>query len=150
MSKIRVNPKLTTMVALVATLAGPSLGAAAICNVPSVLHPDIQAAIDDMGCAPIVVAAGTYQEIVVVDRALSLDGAGSDQTFIRGQIQVSAGTVHLNGLHITGPADALWAHSGGEISGFDLVVIDGAVQGTLIFADGFESGGTSPWSAVSP
>ena len=124
--------------------------AAATCNVPSGTHPDIQTAVGDIGCEPIVIAAGTYVESPVIARSVSLTGAGSDQTFIQGQVQVTAGTVHLAGLHITAPADALWAHSGAEVSGFDLEVVNGDVLVASIFADGFEDGTTGAWSATSP
>jgi len=142
------NTVILAAVALAMALTAPAQ--AATCNVPSVSYPDIQTAVDDVSCTPIVVAAGTYLETVVIDRDLTLDGAGSDQTFLLGQIQATAGVVHLKRLHITAPADALWAHSGGEISGFDLVVVNGAVQLNSIFFDGFESGDPTEWTAVLP
>ena len=140
----------TTLAAMVLLLGWSPFSGAATCIVPSGTHPDIQTAIGDIGCEPIVIAAGTYVESPVIARTVSLTGAGSDQTFIQGQVQVTVGTVHLAGLHITAPADALWAHSGAEVSGFDLEVVNGAVQSSPIFVDGFESGDTSGWSVVTP
>lgn len=140
----------TTLVAMVLLMGWSPFSGAATCNVPSGTHPDIQTAIGDIGCGPIVIAAGTYVETPVISRTVDLTGAGSDQTFIQGQVQVTAGTVHLAGLHITAPADALWAHSGAEVSGFDLEVVNGEVQSIPIFADGFEDGTTGAWSAVLP
>lgn len=134
-------------VVIVAGVSTPAM--AATCNVPSGSHPDIQTAVDDIGCAPIIIAAGTYAGTVVIARTVNLTGAGSDQTYLQGQVQVTSGTVHLSGLHITAPADALWAHSGAEVSGFDLVVLNGDSEPPL-FADGFETGGTGAWSAVAP
>jgi hypothetical protein len=137
------------LIAAIAGLASANLAVAATCNVPSGTHPDIQTAVDDIGCAPIVIAAGTFIESPVIDRSVNLTGAGSGQTFIQGQIQVTAGTVHLDGMYIAAAGEALWSHSGAEVSGFDLVVTSGAVS-TVIFTDGFESGGTDAWSSVSP
>jgi hypothetical protein len=142
--------RLGILIAMVAVVVLVHPAVAATCNVPSAPHPNIQAAIDDIGCAPIVIAAGTYSESVAVARSVNLTGAGSDQTFIQGQVQITSGTVHLAGLHITGPADALWAHSGAEVSGFDLEVVNGEITETPLFADGFEDGATNAWSAVSP
>ena len=56
---------------------GPGPVLAATCNVPSATHPDIQTAVDDIGCDPVVVAAGSFAETVIVDRLLSIQGAGS-------------------------------------------------------------------------
>ena len=56
----------------------------------------------------------------------------------------------LKGLNIAAPNEALWAHSGAEVSGFDLEVVNGEISETPLFADGFESGGTGAWSAISP
>jgi len=131
----------------VVTMALPA--SAATCNVPSGPHPTIQAAIDDVGCTEIVVAAGTFAEGLVIARALSVQGAGSDQTFIQGQVEVSAQTVSLNGLNIAAPDEALWAHSGAEVSGFDLSVLNGVFAPPL-FADGFEDGTTGAWAVTSP
>jgi len=142
--------RLGILVATLAVVAFAQPATAATCNVPSAPHPTIQAAVDDIGCAPIVIAAGTYSGSVVIARSVNLTGAGSDQTFVQGQVQVNSGTVHLVGLHLTAPNDALWAHSGAEVSGFDLEVVNGEIFETPLFADGFESGGTGAWSAVSP
>ena len=140
---------LMIVLAVVMVAAWTPHALAATCNVPSAPHPTIQAAIDDIGCDPIIVAAGTYTEAPVIARSLTLMGAGSGQSFIQGQVEVSAGTVSLKQFNISATGEALWSHSGGEISGFDLVVVTGIVETTL-FADGFESGTTGAWSVVSP
>jgi hypothetical protein len=49
---------------------------AAVCNVPGD-HPTIQSAVDDPTCSQINVAAGTYAENVVINRQLTLTGAGN-------------------------------------------------------------------------
>jgi nitrous oxidase accessory protein NosD len=135
------------LVAGIALLAAPV--GAATCDVPSTSHPTIQSAVDDAGCAPIVIAAGAYTEAVIIDRTVNLTGAGSDQTFIEGQVQVAEGTVHLAGMRVSAAGEALWSHSGAEVSVFDVVAISGAVQ-TSLFSDGFEDGTTNGWSGASP
>ena len=122
---------------------------AATCSVPSAPHPTIQAAIDDIGCDPIVVAAGTYVEAPVIARSVSVQGAGSGQSSVQGQVEVQAGTVSLTGLSISAADNALLAHSGAEVSGFDLEVVSGFVE-TPLFADGFEDGTTGAWAVTSP
>lgn len=136
--------------AAVFTVAAMSISAeSATCDVPSGSHPNIQAAVDDSGCGPIVIAAGSYPESVVIARTLNLVGAGSDQTFIQGQVQIFAGAVHLAGMHISAADEALFSTSGAEVSGFDLVVFNGDFEPPL-FADGFETGNTDAWSAAAP
>jgi len=141
--------RLGILVAVVAAVAMAQPAAAATCNVPSTPHPTIQAAIDDIGCTEIVVAAGTFTEAPVIARTLSVRGAGSGSTFVQGQVEVSAGVVRLNGLKIAAPSEALWAHSGAEVSGLDLEVVNGAFEPPL-FADGFENGTTGAWAATVP
>lgn len=122
---------------------------AATCDVPSAPHPTIQSAIDDVSCTDINVAAGPYPEALAIARSLSLQGAGSTQSFVQGGVEVSSGTVNLTGFHLSAAGDALVAHSGAEVSGFDLEVVNGVVE-TPLFADGFETGDTGAWSAASP
>jgi len=125
---------------------------AATCQVPSSSHPTIQDAIDDPSCSELVLAAQTFTESLLIDRDLTVDGAGSTETRIEGQVEVSNGTVLLQQIQVSSPTgaatEALWTHSGARVSGFDLVVVNG---GTVpLFADGFESGDTAAWSFASP
>jgi hypothetical protein len=122
---------------------------AATCEVPSASYSTIQSAIDDLSCSDITVAAGPYVEALTITRSLSLQGAGSTQSFVQGGVEVSSGTVSLTGFHLSAAGEALHAHSGAEVSGFDLEVVNGVVE-TPLFADGFETGNTSAWSAASP
>jgi len=137
-----------SVLALLCTVPAGTVGAAT-CNVPSPSHPTLRAAVEDVGCTDIVVAAGTFTEVPVIARDLAIQGAGSSRSFVHGQVQVTAGAVSLGGLHISAAADALWVHSGAQVAGFDLEVVDGDVEPSL-FADGFESGGTGAWSGVAP
>lgn len=133
------------LAAVAVAIAAP----AATCTVPSASHPDIQTAISDIGCTEIVLAAQTFTESPAIARSLSLVGAGSSQTFIQGTVEISNGTVSLEGLHLASAAGALDVHSGAEVSGFDLVTIADWVE-TPLFADGFESGGLTSWSSWTP
>jgi len=139
-----------SVLAVIAGLVAATVSTeAATCSVPSAPHPTIQAAIDDTGCDPIIVAAGTYAEVLTISRSVAVQGAGSGQSFVQGGVDVSAGAVSLTGLHLLAAGDALHAHSGAEVSGFDLVADDGLVD-VPFFADGFEDGTTGAWSATVP
>jgi len=48
---------------------------AAPCTVPSIPYPTIQSAVNDVGCDPINVSAGTYVENIGIPRGLSLRGS---------------------------------------------------------------------------
>jgi len=126
--------------------------AAAMCSVPSAGYPTVQAAVDDPSCTEIVLAAQVFDESPVITRDLTLRGAGSGATAIAGHVEVSAAIVEVRELQIATPpgaaTEALWAHSGARVSGFDLVVVIGREM--TLFADGFESGDFSAWSSVVP
>ncbi len=95
-----------------AVVGGPT------CNVPS-NYSTIQAAVDDMGCTTINVAAGTYVENVNITRSLTLRGAkagvdvsgrtaaGAQESTISGtgadtaSVTINAGNVVVNGFSIT-------------------------------------------------
>lgn len=142
-----LGPVGATLLLLATVSVGPA--GAVTCTVPSAPHPTLQAAIDDVGCTEILIAAGSYAEAPLIARDLTVQGTGSASTYVQGQVQVTAGVVSLQGLTIAAPDNALWAHSGAEVSGFDLEVVIGGVELPL-FADGFESGGTGAWSSVLP
>lgn len=149
MSIQRSRGAITILVAIVTLIGGSFHTEAATCNVPSGSHPDIQTAVDDIGCDPIVVATGTFTEAVIVDRSLSLQGTGSALSFILGGVEVQAGTVNVTGFHISGPGEPLQAHSGAEVSGLDLQIVSGGTTEPPVFADGFDDGTTDAWDAVS-
>jgi nitrous oxidase accessory protein NosD len=149
MVKIRPNLGISWWVTLVVAATWATPGITATCTVPSTSHPAIQTAVDDVGCDPVVIAPGSFPETLVIARSLTLQGAGSSQSFVQGGIEVQSGEVVVTGLHVSGTGGALWSHSGAEVSGFDLVVVDGAFEPPL-FADGFEDGTADAWSTVSP
>jgi len=139
------------IVLAVAVLALPPPARAAQCTVPSGVHPTIQAAVDDPGCTEIELAAGLFEESPVIDRALTLTGASSTTTTIGGRVEVAAATVALADLGIAaagGFTEALWAHSGAEVSAIDVAVLAGGAP--AFFEDGFESGDTSAWASANP
>ncbi len=101
-------------VVLVALLNAGS-AAAAVCSVPSGPYPTIQAAVDDIGCQTVQVAAGTYTENVAIGRSVFLLGAqagidararsGADESIIDGNaaVTIDAPNVFVDGFTITGP-----------------------------------------------
>ena len=144
--------------ATVLLCAPPSL--ADVCQVPSGPYPTIQSAIDEPACTEIVLAAGTFAESVVVARDLVLRGASATTTVIEGQVAVQGGStaVSLEDLTVDGSAsgvagtftEALLVEGGAELSGGNIVVLNAAIDQQPVFADGFESGDTTAWSATVP
>jgi nitrous oxidase accessory protein NosD len=145
---------------LLAVMVCTGTAAADVCTVPSAPHPTLQAAVDDAYCAEIVLAAQTFVESVVVARDLTLRGASSTSTVIEGRLVVEGNTtqVVIHDLKVDGSApsvagcfsEALVAQGGAQISANEVVVINGGVDGCVLFGDGFESGTTSAWSATKP
>ena len=127
------------------TLAGTGGLHAASCTVPG-SHASIQAAIDAPACDPIQIGPGEYLESLRVARSLTLVGAGSSMTTLRGRFEVEGSGVLVltDALRIdsgcTGSAGLV--HAGATLTGEDLRVVrtSGAAcgAGARIFADGFE------------
>ena len=142
------------VIALVVAATGATAVQAAVCSVPSGSYPTIQSAVDDGDCTEIVLAAQVFYESPVIGRDLILRGVSSTTTIIEGQVEVQGGSCEVRQLKVDASSatlaghynEALWVHSGAEVSGSDLVVINASV----LFADGFESGDTSAWSAAVP
>lgn len=146
---------------LLAFVARPA--AAATCNVPAPGHPTLGAAVRDVACTAIQLAAGTFPENLEVGRDLTIAGAGSATSTVAGALAVSgAGTdVILAGVAIDGTAagvagcwpSVLSATDGARVdSSSDVVVANSGIPNGAcrLFADGFESGGTLAWSLRQP
>ena len=99
--------------------SGGKTRAAGTCSVPSGAHPTIQSAVNDPGCTTINVAAGTYNENVVIPRTLTLNGAqagidargrsGAESIINRGvaaNITITADGVTVDGFTLNGPSSS--------------------------------------------
>lgn len=93
--------------ALLLFLAGPPPALAATCSVPGT-HATIQAAINDVNCNPINIGVGTFNQNLVINRSLTLQGAGQTATIINGggtgrpvTINGTGVVVNLNNLRLT-------------------------------------------------
>ncbi len=132
---------------------GPPAGAAT-CDVPSGSYATIQSAVDTTSCTDIVLAGQKFYESPTITRSLTLRGASSSSTNILDRVQVTGGTVVLQGMtigrsshHVSNAYPAALSVSGGaQVSGSDLLVY--VALDAPIFLDGFESGDTSQWSAA--
>jgi pectin methylesterase-like acyl-CoA thioesterase len=134
--------------------------AAAVCTVPSGSHPTIQAAVDDLACTEIVIAAGNYVESVEIDRNLEINGVSSTATVIEGRIMAMGGGVELRlgNLKVDAGATssagcfpvAVDIGDGATLTGSDLIAINADGDACLLFGDGFESGDTGAWGNTVP
>ena len=161
--RIPRNPRPFPAIILSAlVLAGARLGGAAICQVPSASYPTLTAALADATCDPIQIAAGTLAENVEVSRSVSLVGSGSATSTLTGWVWVRGATTELtiSGLRVDATAastglchaSGLHVEGGAHAAGTDLVVV-GRPTSTApcgFFADGFESGDLTRWSARRP
>ena len=130
---------------------------AAECSVPGD-HATLQDAAADYGCDPITLADQTYSESVRIERSVSIAGPVQIAE-IAGLVEIAgAGThVQLSNLLVNNGCapEALIAGTGGQLEGTDLEVVRTSggpcppVTINLLFADGFESGDTSAWTAVA-
>ena len=98
MTVVRPRMRLCLLVVLAAAIAQPA--AAAICNVPSAPHPNIQATVDDVGCTEIIIAAGLANGrhdgikilgVGTIDRKLSVT-AHAFSAAARTKIEAAGGT----------------------------------------------------------
>lgn len=144
-----------------ALLAAPAAHAA-MCLVPSGGYPTIAAALADVSCDPIQIAAGSYTTSLSISRDVTLNGAGSASTTIAGWVGASGAATDavLNSLRIDATAassslcyaSGLDVRGGATASGLDLVVVGRPtpIAACGFFADGFEGGDTLAWSARQP
>lgn len=128
------------------------------CTVPGT-HATIQEAADDPACAEVDLAAQTYLESVVLSRTVAIAGPGTGGAVVQGLVLISGtGTVAtLRDLRVENGCvpDALRASGGARLVGENLQVqraegLPCPLTAGAIFTDGFESGNTGAWSAVSP
>ena len=140
---------------------GTTAGARAVpCPVPSGSHPTIQSAVDDVGCSEIELGSQVYTENVEIGRTLSVSGVSAVATTIVGRVLITGATsvVSLADLTVDGsdPAvagcfpEAVDVEGGAQMSGSNIVVINGDGDACLLFGDGFEDGTTGAWSGTTP
>jgi hypothetical protein len=138
-------------------MAAPPL-AAQTCTVPGT-HATVQEAADDPACTEVVLAAQIFPESIVLRRTVTVAGPGTGGAVIQGLVLISgAGTVAtLRDLRVENGCvpDAVRASGGARLVGDNLQVQRAAglpcpLTADTIFTDGFESGNTGAWSAVSP
>ena len=129
---------------------------AQVCEVPTLAYPSIQAALDDVTCTEVVLAAQTFAETVTVSRSLVLDGASSAATVIVGLVTVTGASTEatLQGLKVEGGGCfpvALDVGDGAQVTSGPDVAITNADGGECpIFIDGFELGAAATWSSTVP
>jgi hypothetical protein len=146
-----VTTKVFSLVLVAFWVTGAS---AQVCPVPTLGHPTIQAAVDDVACTEIVLEAADFAESVTVSRSLTLRGDSSTTTTIEGQVTVSGASVEvtLQDLELEGGGCftvALDVGDGAQItSGQDVVVVNADGGECPVFTDGFELGATAKWSST--
>lgn len=141
--------------AVAALLAAAAPAFSITCSVPG-SYSTVGAALLDVTCTEITLAAQSYAESPVLDRDVTITGVGSTATTIVGQVTVSgAGTVaslaalEVDATAVLGVLEAIAVGSGAEAA-LSNVIARGPAPSTEIFSDGFESGDTSAWQVVVP
>ena len=133
---------------------------AVVCTVPSGPHPTIQAAVDDLSCTEIELAAQTFAESFVVGRDLIVRGDSTPTSIVEGQVEILGNGVAVGledfSIDASTPAVAgcfpvaLEVGDGAVVATTGMSVVNGRGTACPIFANGFESGDTSGWSNVVP
>lgn len=145
----------------VAAILGLSLSGMAapavvgVCTVPG-SHPTIQAAVDDLGCTDIDLAAQTFPESVLIRRTVTISGAGPS-TVVGGSLRAHGQgvVVIVSDLKVETSCvrGSLQSWTGGEIVATNVEAASSVsfdCPENPIFSDGFESGDTSTWSRTVP
>src|SRR5262245_43513082 len=65
-------------------LAGTAAGSSCSVGASGATYTKIQDAVNDASCATITIAAGTYQENVIISRDITINGAGASSTIVDG------------------------------------------------------------------
>jgi hypothetical protein len=129
---------------------------AEVCTVPG-SHATLQEAVDDPTCTSVEPASQTHAESIVIRRSLTVAGAAAAEPVIAGLVRLDAAgiQVELADLRIENGCSgrAFEVQRGAELQGRNLTVVRDAAlpcPALELFADGFESGDTSGWSAAVP
>lgn len=148
------------IIGLLMALGVPTGARAVPCPVPSGTHPTIQTAVDDPGCTEITLGSQTYIESVTIDRSLELSGVSAASTVIVGRVGIEGAStvVTLAELTVDGsdPAvagcfvEAVAVEEGAQMSGSNIVVLNGDGYACTLFGDGFEDGTTDAWANTAP
>ncbi len=160
MSRERGRGALWLALMLAGWCGGPLAGVT--CNVPTGTYPSLSAAVAAPACTAIVVAPGSFLENVMVPRTLTVSGAGSAATYVKGFFRVEGAStvVALTDLAVDGTASGVsgcWPSllqvNGGARLTVDPTVVVVASQtpsACRLFADGFEWGTVNAWSSSVP
>jgi hypothetical protein len=137
-------------------VAGAWPADAVVCTVPGT-HAQIRAAIADLTCTQIQLAAQSYPESPVIQRSLSLTGPVAGGAVLQGRLRVvGAGVVvQVASLAVDNgcTSDALSASGGAQVDADRVTVV--VTPGLpclpeLPFSDTFESATTRGWSWAQP
>jgi hypothetical protein len=125
-----------TIVAAGTIIAQPE---AAECRVPTVGYGTIENALADPACTTIVLAEGRFKENLVIDRSLSIEGAGAGESVIDGQL--SDRVVHIMEDAVVSLSDVSIARGqsglgGGILNEGDLTLNRVAVRKNIASIDG--------------
>lgn len=122
-------------------------------------RPTVQAAVSDASCSLVAVAAGIFDEGVVVTRTVTLQGAGATTTRLTRPLRVVGATVlviediaiDLGGTCYALPFEVAIGASVAVTPGTELAVpaAGAPVPPCPLFDDGFESGTTLAWSEAT-
>lgn len=104
--RVRISPGvLLVALVLLAEFQPGGTSATGPCHVPSALYATIQSAINDATCTDIDVSAGVFTENLVINRAVTINGASGQGTILDGGgagqvVQILSGNVLLNSMVI--------------------------------------------------
>lgn len=138
---------------IVATWVVPAvLQAGTTCTVPG-SHATVQAALADVGCDEVQLAAQSYNESIRIERSVTLAGVGG--SILAGRLTAAGSGVVavVSGLAVQNSClgGSLRSMAGARLQASAVAVSYGSGFGcppepAEIFADGFETGDTSRWN----
>jgi hypothetical protein len=146
-------PRVSTAMILALWSAG---ALADVCTVPGT-HASLWAAVDDVACSEIDLAAQTYPESISIDRSLALVGPGGGGAVLAGLLEVRGAGVVVTAadLDVENGCQpvAATALDGARLEGSTLHVVvssGGPCPALVLFQDGFESGDLGAWDVSPP